>query len=285
MDVQASTERQVPRSFTDAGVAAVDRAISLLLAFSETDASLSLSDLASRTGLYKSTILRLMRSLLHFSFMERDNAGRFRIGPNAWRVGVLFTRAVEIQDRLAPLVHELGAKTEESISVYVPVLSPAPPTRVCILRVNSPHALRDHVELGDSLPLGRGGGGRMLRAYVAPEGAEDEKIKDSGYVLSFGERRTGIGSAAAPIFGAGNQLVGSLTISAPMARRQRSWFVAQLPNLIAAAREATMLLGGKRTMATRPLDRVSKRKTPTNRTARDQLRRKNNGTGAKRHRK
>jgi DNA-binding IclR family transcriptional regulator len=281
MGTQTSTERRETHDFAEAGVAAVDRAISLLLAFSETDTSLSLNELASRTGLYKSTILRLTRSLLHFSFMERDADGRFRIGPSAWRVGVLFMRAVEIQDRLGCLVRALGSKTEESISVYVPVLSPAPPTRVCILRCNSPHSLRDHVELGDSLPLGRGAGGRMLRAFVAPEGAEDEKIRSSGYVLSFGERRTGIGSVAAPIFGADNQLVGSLTISAPMVRRERSWFAAQVPHLIAAAREATMLLGGRRDASAALPRRASVSKVPTNPKARSQLRRKNNAVGAK----
>ena len=45
------------------GVAAVERALSVLGAFRDGDASLSLHELAARTGLYKSTILRLLVSL------------------------------------------------------------------------------------------------------------------------------------------------------------------------------------------------------------------------------
>ena len=46
------------------GVAALDRAIAILDAFAAADRSLSLAEIAARTGLYKSTILRLANSLL-----------------------------------------------------------------------------------------------------------------------------------------------------------------------------------------------------------------------------
>jgi hypothetical protein len=41
------------------GVAAVDRALSIMCAFTTSDTSLSLHEIAARTDLYKSTILRL----------------------------------------------------------------------------------------------------------------------------------------------------------------------------------------------------------------------------------
>ena len=47
------------------GVAAVDRALSVLSAFQDGDAALSLAELAERTRLYKSTVLRLLASLEH----------------------------------------------------------------------------------------------------------------------------------------------------------------------------------------------------------------------------
>jgi hypothetical protein len=47
------------------GVAAVDRALSVLGAFQDGDAALSLAELAERTRLYKSTVLRLLASLEH----------------------------------------------------------------------------------------------------------------------------------------------------------------------------------------------------------------------------
>src|SRR5678815_4041052 len=66
------------RSSVEAGgVAAVDRALSLLAAYQEGDRSLTLNDLAARSGLVKSTILRLLASLAHFGFVRRDQEGRY----------------------------------------------------------------------------------------------------------------------------------------------------------------------------------------------------------------
>ena len=47
------------------GAAAVDRALSVLSAFRTGDVSLSVTELADRTRLYKSTVLRLLASLAH----------------------------------------------------------------------------------------------------------------------------------------------------------------------------------------------------------------------------
>ncbi len=54
----------------------VERALSILLAFSKRRPKLSLADLAEETGLHKSTILRLTRSLGLYGFLDRHEAGR-----------------------------------------------------------------------------------------------------------------------------------------------------------------------------------------------------------------
>ena len=52
-------------------VAAVERALEVLQAFRVQDASLTLADLEERTGLYKSTILRLAATLENFGYLSR----------------------------------------------------------------------------------------------------------------------------------------------------------------------------------------------------------------------
>ena len=74
------------------GVAAVDRAIAILNAFTQSDRTLSLAELAARTGFYKSTILRLAGSLLRGQYLERLEGGRYRVGPAAFRLGALYQR-------------------------------------------------------------------------------------------------------------------------------------------------------------------------------------------------
>ena len=50
----------------------VERAMSILMAFSTQSPRLSLADLARETGLHKSTILRLTTSLQLYGFINRD---------------------------------------------------------------------------------------------------------------------------------------------------------------------------------------------------------------------
>ena len=66
-------------SVTD-GVAAVERALAILDAFTDQDSELTLAELAKRTKMYKSTILRLARSLESCGYLMRAEDGTFRLG-------------------------------------------------------------------------------------------------------------------------------------------------------------------------------------------------------------
>ena len=73
----------------DSGVSAVERALSLLDAFNELDYALTLADLARRTGLYKSTILRLAESLQRMGYLKRLADGSFQLGAAPLRLGAI----------------------------------------------------------------------------------------------------------------------------------------------------------------------------------------------------
>ncbi len=62
----------------EGGVAAVERALSILDAL--TDEKITLAELSKRTDLYKSTVLRLAKSLERFGYVFRDDDGCYRLG-------------------------------------------------------------------------------------------------------------------------------------------------------------------------------------------------------------
>jgi DNA-binding IclR family transcriptional regulator len=64
------------------GSAAVDKALSLLRLFVTSDSTLSLSDCAAQTKLYKSTARRLLASLEHGQLVAHHPDGRFGLGPS-----------------------------------------------------------------------------------------------------------------------------------------------------------------------------------------------------------
>jgi len=73
----------------EGGVAAVDRALTILDAFREADQSLTLTEISKRVGFYKSTTLRLAESLEKFGYLRRLEDGAFRLGPKPLFLGSL----------------------------------------------------------------------------------------------------------------------------------------------------------------------------------------------------
>src|SRR5215204_585941 len=86
------------RSSADAGgVAAVDRALMLLAAFRAGDRSLALPELAARTSLVKSTVLRLLASLQHFGLVQRLEDGRYGLGSEVARLQSIYTASFSLE--------------------------------------------------------------------------------------------------------------------------------------------------------------------------------------------
>src|SRR5437764_4215464 len=79
------------------GGAAVDRALSLLAAFRSGDRTLTLSELAARTRLYKSTALRLLASLEHARLVVRQGEGVYSVGPEVARLHAVFTGSFSLE--------------------------------------------------------------------------------------------------------------------------------------------------------------------------------------------
>lgn len=222
---------------------AVERALAVLSAFDEDAPTLRLSDLAARTGFYKSTVLRLLASLQRRGFVVRGDDGLYRIGEESRRIGALFLHELRIEERLPPVMRRLSERTGESVSFYVPRVDLDPPMRVCVLRVDAPRSVRDHLAVGDRLPLDRGSTGRILGAFLEEPAKADGALRAARVQASWGDRDPEICGISAVVVGPLGQLVGALTLSAPTARRDRAWTEAMKTVVLAAADEASRALG------------------------------------------
>jgi len=178
-------------------VEAVERALTILDAFRDGATTLSLGELAERTTLYRSTILRLAASLERFGYLHRGEDGRFRLGPSLLALGALYQNAFNLADYVRPVLARLVEETGETAAFYVREGN----ARICLYRQHAPRLLRHHVEEGGALPLERGAGGRVLLAFTDAKGEAYEKIRRDGFCVSYGERDPEIAAIAAPVFG------------------------------------------------------------------------------------
>ncbi len=212
------------------GVAAVDRALSILAAFRDGESALTLAELAARTGLYKSTILRLLASLEKNRCAARLPDGRWALGPMLFRWGTLYARAQPVESHLPALLGALAQHTGETASFWVRHAA----HRLCLARVRSPSPIRDDIAAGDLVALPAGAGGRVLSA---------EYPHSLGPIATFGERNPETAAIAAPVFGPGGALAGALGVSGPKSRIEAG-LTAHLAAVAAAASDLTRRLGG-----------------------------------------
>ncbi len=187
----------------------VERAMSILSAFSTQQPTMSLAELAEETGLHKSTILRLTNSLSIYGFIQRDAEGRFSVGPSVWRLALIFRRDFTRREHVAPALRILAEATGETASFYVR----AGNERVCLYRENSPNLMRYHVEEGMRLKLSTGASGLVLRYFSGEDVGDLSVFNANGTAMSVGQTNPNISSVATPVFSAAGELKGALTVS------------------------------------------------------------------------
>ena len=223
----------------EGGVAAVDRALSILGAFDENDAKLSLAEISKRTGLYKSTVLRLMKSLEKFGYMYRSEDGTYTLGSKNLHLGSLYQRQFRTSEIVPPALRKIVAELKEGASFYVRDGD----HRVCLHRVDSTYAVRHAIHEGDRLSLSVGASSHIIRAFSGGKGARSEQIWRDMYAVSFGERDPETAAVSCPVFGGGQRFVGALSVSGPRYRIE-SAVAAILPVLFEHAIELTRVFGG-----------------------------------------
>ena len=224
------------------GVAAVERALTILQAFDGESEPLTLAALSRRTGLYKSTLLRLMVSLQAFGYLLQLPDGRYRLGPTPFRLGAVYQRSNHLYDHVMPVLRELVAAGTESPSFHV---RHDAAQRLCVFRVDSQHSTLDRVEAGSLLPLDRGAAGRVILAFDGEAGEAFDRIRETFVAESFGERDPDCAGIAAPVFGADGKLVGALSVSGPKSRFTDEARQAMAMRVLQGAVRLTNALGGR----------------------------------------
>ncbi|TKI06603.1 IclR family transcriptional regulator [Martelella alba] len=225
---------------TPSGVDVIDRAVALLFAFKKDDRALTLTELSRRTGLYKSTVLRLAGALCHHRLMIRLEDGRYGLGSATFTLGSHYVTDLNLSDVLLPLMRELNSQLGETVSFHIREGD----HRVCLFRINSQFSVRVNVQQGDVQALDRGAGGRILLAFSGESGETYDHVRERYSYQSLGERDEETAGISVPVFGMDQLLVGALGIVAPISRLDMALMTQYRPILLDIAARATERLGG-----------------------------------------
>lgn len=227
------------------GVGAVDRALAVLTAFRRGDATLSLAELAERTGLVKSTIMRLAVSLERSGLVRRTQDGSgYELDAEVLRLGAAYQAAFDLADHVVPVLERLASATGETASFYVR----RGDQRLCLFRAESANELRMNVQPGDTRPMDKSAIAQVLKG--------DGGLNRITFTSGVTDPHTA--ALATPVHGADGTLVGALAISGPVSRltegRARSFETL----LADAGQSVTRACGGIAAAAPRTRRQASK---------------------------
>lgn len=243
MKPSKSTAKAAEDAETSAGgVTAVTRALRLLECFGMDDPQLTLAEMSRRTGMHKTTTLRLARTLAAESYLVQREDASWRLGRAAGWLGACYQAVFDVHEVVDPVLRALTVQSGESASFYVREGQ----QRQCLARVDGPQTIRHHVRVGIGLPLELGAPGRVILAFSGEAGEPYESIRRRGFHLSMGEREAEVSSVAAPVFGLHWRLLGSVCISGPTSRLPEARLLELAQTVMTAANELSYAIAGNR---------------------------------------
>lgn len=237
-------------------VRSVERAFSILNAFTRDDYKLTLSEISERIKLPVTTTLRLANTLENLKILRRHTDRTYSLGNQLYLLGSIAKANFRPQQIIYPYMKTIRDSTKEAISLYgIEGLN-----RVCYEHIDSLLSMRCVVRVGDRFPLWAGAGGKALLAFLDEEiikaviaqshpitsatlhtretfAREMVSIRALGYAVSRGEREDGIYSIAVPIFNRRGEITFSFSIAGPASRFTEEIALAWIPRIQTMCRE------------------------------------------------
>ncbi|PXX71514.1 IclR family transcriptional regulator [Nocardia tenerifensis] len=243
-----------------AGEPVLDRAFRVLGAFSAAEDSLSLTSLSVRSGLPKSTALRMATRLVELGALERTAEGRYVIGLRLYEIASLAPRSHGLRALALPYLEDLHLATGQHVLLAVRDGHEA----VLIERLSAHQAGRVMYRVGGRMPLHATGVGLALLAH-APGEVQDEvlagdlslqpenvvrspqelrrllaQVRTEGIAMTTRPFPDPMVSVAAPVIGARRAVVAALSVVAPLGSADAA---SLRPAVVAVARAISRQLG------------------------------------------
>lgn len=211
-------------------VRAADTCLRVLeqIAFAETPQGVT--QVATKVGIAKSAAHKHLRTLIEHGMIVQDPVtSLYRLGPKVWLMGQKAPHGQALSEIALPLMQ--AARGELGLAVVLSVPTPRSAFVLATLRSNQPIDIG--VRPGSELQLHSSAQGRVFLAFgpaemwdelespleaitpktttdIAKLTSEIERVRKLGFSVVPEESLLGINALAAPIFGAGGTLVGSI---------------------------------------------------------------------------
>jgi DNA-binding IclR family transcriptional regulator len=241
-------------------IRAVERALDVLLCFTNQTPELTMTQIAEQVGINKSTIHRLLATLESKRFVERDPlTGIYRPGIRLIQMAYLTLEKNDLRRLAAAYMNRLCEQQRENVNLTI-----LEDTDVVYLHVvESPQRVKLAATSGQRLPAFCTASGKAILASIPEENVkqilergtpkytqqtltshqelfEDLHLtRERGFAIAEQEFEDGINAIAAPIFDRNQHPIASLSVAGPAYRLTRERMLAISPMLLATTRDIT----------------------------------------------
>lgn len=231
-------------------IGVLTKIVAVLDEMAKVEGAIGFSDLASRLGIPRPTLHRLVGAMRAEGLVDVQG-GRFVLGPRLVAWSSLAAQRSDLRALARPWLERLTSETGETAAVYVRVAD----QRICLDRVEGKGMLRPAIRIGESMPLHVGAAGHVILAWSDPlewdalwqssernfpaEGPVDPPdwwaLRGQGWVLSMRDRDDALSSVSVPVLDAQGRLVAAIDVSGPLSRLTREQLKKFVPRLQEAA--------------------------------------------------
>src|SRR6266536_1718382 len=229
-------------------VQSLERGLSVIRAFDAEHPKLTLSEVATSTGLSRAAARRFLRTLVQLGYMRSDGS-RFALRPKILELGYAYLSSLSLPEVAMPHLEQLVEKVRESSSVCVLDGDEV----VYIARVPTKRIMTVSISIGTRFPAYATSLGRVLLAARCDEWlngyfasvklrmhtphtitdpaalrAELQRVHAQGWALVDQELEEGLRSVAAPIRDRDGRVIAAVNVSTHASRASRSDIVDRL---------------------------------------------------------
>lgn len=245
-------------------VQSIERAIRIMEELATEKEGLGVTELSQRVQLHKSTVHRILNTLLLYGYVERNpHTERYRLGMKLLYLGGAILDRMDIRSEARDILDALAKEVNETVHLVVPEGDKA----IYVDKIDSRRTIRMYSQIGRRAPYHASAVGKAILAFLPKEEAETiiskglerytkntitdpeklrnhlEMIRRKGYAIDEEENEVGIRCIGAPVFDHTGRVVAAVSISGSILTVTRDKIPELSKKVVDSARRISEKLG------------------------------------------
>nr|PZN03656.1 MAG: IclR family transcriptional regulator [Bacillota bacterium] len=245
-------------------VQSIERAIRIMEELATEKEGLGVTELSQRVQLHKSTVHRILNTLLLYGYVEQNpHTERYRLGMKLLYLGGAILDRMDIRSEARDILDALAKEVNETVHLVVPEGDKA----IYVDKIDSRRTIRMYSQIGRRAPYHASAVGKAILAFLPKEEAETiiskglerytkntitdpeklrnhlEMIRRKGYAIDEEENEVGIRCIGAPVFDHTGRVVAAVSISGSILTVTRDKIPELSKKVVDSARRISEKLG------------------------------------------